>query len=138
MVLQEFLRVHPDSRELLNSNGQNILHVAASHGKDDVVSYILSEPDFDELISARDNNCKTPLHCAVAAKYPKVVYALTWDKRVRLDLVDNDGHTAMDLAVPFDSPMPSLKQVIKHHNLSIQSKFISIPFLNLNSHTCLL
>ncbi|KAL3825372.1 hypothetical protein ACJIZ3_021401 [Penstemon smallii] len=45
----------PDPGELLDSNGNNILHVAAISGRYNVVMFILYNPYFEELINMKNN-----------------------------------------------------------------------------------
>ena len=86
-LIQEFHKHWPDVRELLNNKGQNILHVAATSGKLNVVNYILKTPELESLINDRDKDGNTPLHLATMHRHPKLVSALTWDKKVDLRLV---------------------------------------------------
>ncbi|CAL5335567.1 unnamed protein product [Camellia sinensis] len=48
-VVRAFLQYWPDSRELLNCHGQNILHVAAKSRGHNMVSYILQAPELEKL-----------------------------------------------------------------------------------------
>ncbi|OMO67195.1 hypothetical protein COLO4_30202 [Corchorus olitorius] len=97
-IVQEFLWHCPDSRELLNRQGQNILHLAAKRRRIHLVNYILQVPTLQNLINERDENGNSPLLLATIYQRPMVVSALTWDPRVNLQLVNKDGLTAMDIA----------------------------------------
>ncbi|KAA8525043.1 hypothetical protein F0562_011463 [Nyssa sinensis] len=109
-VIQEFLRRCPDSRELLNPKGQNILHVAAENGRANAVSYMLKIPELDNLIKERDKDGNTALHLASRYGYPKVVSILTWEKRVCLELVNDKGRTALDVVENYHYDLPSFQQ----------------------------
>ncbi|PON32420.1 Protein accelerated cell death [Parasponia andersonii] len=97
-IIQEFLKHCPDSRELCNMKNQNILHAAARWGKDKAVSYILNNPELQMLINEKDSDGNTPLHLAAEAGYLKIVNILTWDSRVDLKVLNEQGMTALDVA----------------------------------------
>lgn len=98
----------PDPTELLNKEGQNILHVAAKSGKDVVVKNILRNPKLDEkLLNAKDNDGNTALHLASMNLHPKVVVSLTWDKRIDLKLTNMEGLTALDVLADCGSIPPT-------------------------------
>lgn len=86
----------PDPEEMLTYTGQNILHVAAACGKINVFRYI--QNTFGCLMNEKDMNGNTPLHMATMNWHPKVVSDMTWDKRVDLSVVNNNGLTALDVA----------------------------------------
>ncbi|KAI8005580.1 Protein ACCELERATED CELL DEATH 6 [Camellia lanceoleosa] len=109
-VVQALLQYWPDSRELLNCHGQNILHVAAKCGGHNMVSYILQTPELEKLINMRDKHGNTPLHLATMDWHPKIVSTLTWDERVDLKLVNNEGMTALDSAEYQMERMPSFRK----------------------------
>ncbi|KAF7140331.1 hypothetical protein RHSIM_Rhsim06G0144600 [Rhododendron simsii] len=97
-ILQKLLQRCPDWRELLTNEGENILHVAATNGKSNVIDYILKTPEHEKLLNESDDSGNTPLHLAAIHWNPKVVSSLTWDKRINLELVNGDGMTALDAA----------------------------------------
>ncbi|CAB4303846.1 unnamed protein product [Prunus armeniaca] len=96
-IVKELLRHCPDSKELKNSNGENILHVAARCGKDNLVKYFLKRGEFRMLINQKDRNGDTPLHLATRHHHPKVVYRLAWDTRTNLKLLNGIDMTALDI-----------------------------------------
>ena len=98
-IVKELLQFPPDSGELPSKHeGRNFLHVAARHGKDDIVDFVLKREGLENLINEKDNYGNTPLHLATWHKHAKVVHYLIWDKRVDLNLVNEEGQTALDIA----------------------------------------
>lgn len=76
-----------------------MLHVAAKWGKHHVFNYILRKgDDFHMLINHKDRNGNTPLHLATIHRHPRSVKYLTWDGRANLNLLNNNGMTALDIA----------------------------------------
>ncbi|XP_075665021.1 protein ACCELERATED CELL DEATH 6-like [Castanea sativa] len=95
--------------ELLKEEGQNILHVAAMFGKVKVVTYMLKRHDLnvEMLINNKDQNGNTPLHLATMKGHPRVVWHLTWDKRVDLKALNKEGNRALDIALNGSGEDPS-------------------------------
>ena len=110
-IVQEFIQRCPDSVELLNHQDRNILHVAAMSGKAKVVDYMLKMPELEMLINEKDEDGNTSLHLASKGRHPKVVSILTWDKRVDLKLLNDEGKTALDIAGKYSGKMPSFREV---------------------------
>lgn len=110
-IIQDMLLQCPDSRELLNQQDQNILHVAAKSGKADAVNYLLKVPELKKLINERDMDGNTPLHLATIYEHPKIVNTLTCDQRVQLKLVNNKGLTALDIAEEYMKTRASFRKV---------------------------
>lgn len=94
-LLEHYL---PDPEEVLDREGRNILHLAAVHGRGNVVSYVLNNPHLQELINMKDDSGNTPLHLATRHWRPLVVRAFTWDKRVDVAVMNGEGMTALDVA----------------------------------------
>ncbi|KAK4591322.1 hypothetical protein RGQ29_021497 [Quercus rubra] len=99
-VIEVLLHKFSDMIELFNQKGQNILHVAAISGKAKVVAYMQKRRDFEieGLVNRQDNYGNTPLHLASKGRNPKVVSTLTWDKRVDLKSLNEEGKIALDIA----------------------------------------
>ncbi|KAL3714931.1 hypothetical protein ACJRO7_006782 [Eucalyptus globulus] len=93
----------PDLAEIENKKRQDILHVAAKGGKDRAVDGVLekySEPDtIEKLVNAKDVDGNTPLHLASMHNHCEVMRSLTKVKRIDLELWNNDGLTALDVAM---------------------------------------
>ncbi|TQE03225.1 hypothetical protein C1H46_011126 [Malus baccata] len=100
-VVEEFLDYCPDLRESSDHEGRNILHLAAAHGRVDVVRYIIGKRDLQVLSKQRDQSGNTPLHIAVQNWHPKIVKILSLFhayERANLNSLNNAGETALDLA----------------------------------------
>lgn len=111
-IIQEMLQHCPDLMELLTCKGQNILHVAAKSGRAEAVSYMLKKmPELEKLINEKDEDGNTPLHLATIFEHPKVVRALTLDKRVNLKVENNGRLTALDIADEYMDTMVSFRKV---------------------------
>ncbi|KAL4612122.1 hypothetical protein ACB092_08G176000 [Castanea dentata] len=109
-IVQEFIQKFPDSVELLNHQGRNILHVAAMSGKAKVVNYMLKMPELEMLINEKDEDGNASLHLASKGRHPKVVSILTWDKRVDLKSLNEEGKTALDIAGKYSGKVPSFRE----------------------------
>ncbi|KAL6330438.1 hypothetical protein AAG906_040368 [Vitis piasezkii] len=97
-IVQHPLDISKDKR------GENILHVAAKYGKDNVVNFVLKEERLENFINEKDNVGNTPLHLATMHRHPKVVSSLTWDKRVDVNLVNDRGQNALDVVLSVKHP----------------------------------
>ncbi|KAL7113668.1 hypothetical protein ACP275_04G074700 [Erythranthe tilingii] len=109
-VVELLLQHSYDAEELLDNSGRNILHVAAENGRYNIVSYVLKDPGLENLINTKDKHGSTPLHLATTHWHPKIVSALTWDKRVDIESVDDKGMTALDTAECHMSDNPPFRQ----------------------------
>ncbi|KAL6311921.1 hypothetical protein AAG906_025674 [Vitis piasezkii] len=111
-IIQEMLQHCLDLMELLTCKGQNTLHVAAKSGRAEAVSYMLKKmPELEKLINEKDEDGNTPLHLATIFEHPKVVRALTSDKRVNLKVENNGRLTALDIADEYMDTMVSFRKV---------------------------
>ncbi|ESQ36993.1 hypothetical protein EUTSA_v10002443mg [Eutrema salsugineum] len=97
-IIKEFIKHCPDSIELLNSQCQNILHVAAKTGKSTVVKYLLQLDEHKRMMHEQDVDGNTPLHLATKHRHPLVVNIFTWNHGINLTTLNNDGFTALDIA----------------------------------------
>uniref|UniRef100_F6H587 Uncharacterized protein n=1 Tax=Vitis vinifera TaxID=29760 RepID=F6H587_VITVI len=82
-----------------DDEGFSPIHVASMRGNVDIVKELLQN-----LINEKDKGGNTPLHSATMHAHPKVVNYLTWDKRVDVNLVNNEGQTVFDIAVSVEHP----------------------------------
>ncbi|CAL4982043.1 unnamed protein product [Urochloa decumbens] len=97
-VVKDLLRIFPDAGELRDDDGSTFVHAAAREKRSKVVSLAVENPMLHGLLDAQDRDGNTPLHLAVAAGAPGVVEALLRKGKVQADVLNNDGHTAFDLA----------------------------------------
>lgn len=115
-ALQAILQSCPDTIELLNLQGQNVLHVAAECGKTEVVKYILRNEQYANLINQKDHTGNTPLHLATVFWYPMIVHILTKDERVNVGEQNKLGFTALDAAEECMDLNPTFREV---HSLAL-------------------
>ncbi|XP_060672760.1 protein ACCELERATED CELL DEATH 6 [Ziziphus jujuba] len=138
-IIKEFLQHCPDSRELNNNQNQNILHLAAKNGRARAVRYMLKNPQLQILINERDCEGNTPLHLATKGSHPMVVSILTWDAKIDLQLMNDEGKMALDVAESFSSTLPSFRerltwQALRHAGAPrAQSTIIGMPIDPQNS-----
>ncbi|XP_042059672.1 protein ACCELERATED CELL DEATH 6-like [Salvia splendens] len=97
-VVEVLLQDLPDTAEVLDTDGRNILHLAARHGRTNVVRSVLRNRHLHELINMTDEAGNTPLHLATRHWHPMVVRDFTWDKRVDVSIINDNGMTALDVA----------------------------------------
>ncbi|KAA8525053.1 hypothetical protein F0562_011453 [Nyssa sinensis] len=132
-LLDKILTGMPLLMDLIDEHGRRPLSYAASIGYFDGVCYILNSKEFtqssymqdrngfypvhtaskkelENLINGRDKNGNTALHLATKKVHPKVVSILSWDKRVSLELLNNRGMTALDIAEDYRGSIPSFQQ----------------------------
>ncbi|KRH55980.2 hypothetical protein GLYMA_06G294100v4 [Glycine max] len=98
---------------LLNQKGQNILHIAAKNGRDNVVEYLLGNCNTGHLhINQKDYDGNTPLHLASKNLFQQVISLITEDKRTDLNLTNEDGLTAGDISKTFEHPMLRGREIL--------------------------
>ncbi|KAK6919548.1 PGG domain [Dillenia turbinata] len=129
-IIQEFLRSFPDLREMLTRENQNILHVAAKHGQVKVVEYILKNPKLKKLLNERDIYGNSPLHLSTIYQHPRIVNILTSAWGVNLEIVNNKGFTALDIAERYNE---SAEMVASYRKVcSSTSKKQACKYINLS------
>ncbi|XP_056162956.1 protein ACCELERATED CELL DEATH 6-like [Syzygium oleosum] len=96
-IVKELLWRWSDPAEFLTRLGQNILYVSARYGCNPTVKEIMKNPNFSQLINARDFDGNTPLHLAALHYQPSIMF-LARDRRVDLKLVNKNKMTALDMA----------------------------------------
>ncbi|KAF8711169.1 hypothetical protein HU200_029181 [Digitaria exilis] len=98
-VVKDMLDIYPDAAELRDNHGGTFVHAAARAQASDVVCLAIRSPMLRAgFLDEQDRDGNTPLHFAVAAGAPGVVEALIRKGKVRTDVLNNDGHTAFDVA----------------------------------------
>lgn len=113
-VLKELLHQEwPNSRVLLNKKGQNVLHIAVKNRQENLVKYLLNIKT-EKLINFNqgDKNGNTALHLASEKFIPSILFCLTRDRRINVNLQNNEGLTALDiLLLKCEVPAKPLGQV---------------------------
>ncbi|CAL5416341.1 unnamed protein product [Camellia sinensis] len=66
-VMEELLSECPDCWEMVNSKGQNILHIAVDMEQEEVMEFIFKKSWIIHLINQKDIDGNTPLHLLVTA-----------------------------------------------------------------------
>jgi ankyrin repeat protein len=97
-VVEDMLGICPDAAELRDGNGGTFVHAAAREKRSSVVSLATKNPMLRGLLDAQDREGNTPLHLAVAAGSTGIVEDMLHNGKVRANVLNNDGHTAFDLA----------------------------------------
>ncbi|KAI9079412.1 hypothetical protein K1719_038601 [Acacia pycnantha] len=109
-IVEELLKWCLDPADMVNDLGQNLLHIACTYRNYVLVRYLLEDPKLEIMINQKDINGNTPLHLATISWHPKIVHALTWDKRVDLSVLNDENLTALDIAEKSQGEMVSLSQ----------------------------
>lgn len=83
--------------DVTNHNGDNPLHFTCANGDFEAALDICSLPDTDHMITARNKEGRSPLHCAfIGDNPPKLIHYLAiYDT---INVADNDGNTPVHLA----------------------------------------
>ncbi|KAG5554685.1 hypothetical protein RHGRI_012295 [Rhododendron griersonianum] len=94
-VIEELLSNNPDCWEMVNSKGQNVLHIAVDMNRDSVIKFILDKSWVRQLINQKDNDGNTPLHLLIASDCN--VDELWKHQRADHDAFDGKNMTPVDL-----------------------------------------
>ena len=68
-AMKEFLFHCPDSWEIVNGRGQNILHIAIENERIGVINFILNCLWLDNLLNQKDIDGNTPIHMLAASDF---------------------------------------------------------------------
>ncbi|XP_047083643.1 protein ACCELERATED CELL DEATH 6-like [Lolium rigidum] len=98
-LVEALIEACPNAAELRDNLGRTFLHAAARGGHSNVMSIAIKKPALRGLLNAQDVNGNTPLHLAVVATSANVAGALLCHNELRADVMNNEGHTPLDLAV---------------------------------------
>jgi hypothetical protein len=74
------------------------MSIAMGKGRRDVVKYACEMREFWPILNAQDSEGNTALHVAVMGGNPEIFNFLVRNRRVRLDLSNNQGHTPLDIS----------------------------------------
>ncbi|KAI6672683.1 hypothetical protein NL676_000589, partial [Syzygium grande] len=102
-------KLHPVSN-LLNGQGQTVLHVAVKYGRTSAVRYILSHLELGKLINERDHAGNTPLHLAAMHSQPAALIPLVLDRRINPFLQNRKCLAAHNIALDRFKKEPTLRK----------------------------
>ncbi|EEE51766.1 hypothetical protein OsJ_33204 [Oryza sativa Japonica Group] len=109
-VVKQLIGIRPDAVELRDSHGETFVHSAVREKRSSIVSLAIKKhKQVGGLLDAQDGDGNTPLHIAVVAGAPGIVNALLQKGKVQTDVLNDDGHTPLDLA----STSPSLFNMVR-------------------------
>ncbi|KAG9441429.1 hypothetical protein H6P81_017283 [Aristolochia fimbriata] len=95
-LLKTLLSYSPDCYYLLNSEGQNAIHLAVLHSRSKMLKFLIKRPEFEGLANEVDDGGNTYLHFAAAKCNPGIVRLLLECQGVDLNITNKDGHTCLD------------------------------------------
>nr|XP_015616132.1 protein ACCELERATED CELL DEATH 6-like [Oryza sativa Japonica Group] len=120
-IVEELTGFYPDTAELRDGRCETFLHAAARERRSSVVSLDIKNPIMmGGLVNAQDAGGNTPLHLAVVAGAPDIVEALLREGNVQTDVLNDDGHTPLDLA----SESNSLFNMVSNHKPSMPIYYV--------------
>ncbi|XP_023635083.1 protein ACCELERATED CELL DEATH 6, partial [Capsella rubella] len=96
-IVEEFIKEYPCSKYLLNKLGQNVLHVAAKNGKQEVSIMLMNNKATEHLGIGQDVDGNTPLHLAVMKWHYRSITLLANGNYI-LKLRNKRGLTAWEIA----------------------------------------
>lgn len=108
----------PECAGLRDARGRTFLHAAVDRRREEIVEFATDggrEPAMAAILNAQDDGGNTAMHLAVVGGVLKVFCYLLRNRKVRLDLANNDGLTPADL---YRSTIPTglyYKTVSKFH-----------------------
>ncbi len=113
-VVKQLIGIRPDAVELRDSHGETFVHSAVREKRSSIVSLAIKKhKQVGGLLDAQDGDGNTPLHIAVVAGAPGIVNALLQKGKVQTDVLNDDGHTPLDLA----STSPSLFNMVSNNQI---------------------
>jgi hypothetical protein len=114
---------------LRDGRGRTFLHAAVQHEGSSVVRYACRRPECASIMNAQDEDGNTALHLAVVAEKLRMLCNLLTNREVCLNLRNNKGQTASDLAMPTsvkDSSMDGYKFSLISLSLSLSLSLLCI------------
>uniref|UniRef100_A0A0E0MD68 PGG domain-containing protein n=1 Tax=Oryza punctata TaxID=4537 RepID=A0A0E0MD68_ORYPU len=112
-IVKQLFGICPDAVELRDGHGETFLHTAVREKRSSIVSLAIKKhKQVGGLLDAQDGDGNTPLHIAVVAGSPGIVHTLLHKGKVQSDVLNNDGHTPLDLASTSTSLFNMVKFVV--------------------------
>ncbi|KAL8157555.1 uncharacterized protein LOC141714195 [Apium graveolens] len=100
-VMDELLKYYPDSWEMVDGMGRNVLHIAVEEKDKWLIIFILSQGSTtgNSLFSQRDHKGNTPLHLIAKFAYfvPEIMNQGKLDWEVDWKVTDYDNRTPLDI-----------------------------------------
>lgn len=100
-VMKVLLEYYPDSWEIVDGTGRNVLHIAVEKNQRRVITFILSQGSAtsNNLLNQRDNEGNTPLHliAKLACYIPELMDEGKLDWKVDWEVTDNNNLTPLDV-----------------------------------------
>ncbi|XP_072955779.1 uncharacterized protein [Typha angustifolia] len=109
-MIDLLIKTCPDSVEILDEQGWNFLHAGVERGRLSVARYVRQHSTLVKLINEQDHGGNTPLHLAVINQDSSTVSQLLKVKGIQASIMNNEGHTPLDLTARSTSffPMASI------------------------------
>jgi ankyrin repeat protein len=97
-VVIEIFKHCPDSDELLDCKGRNLVHMAVTKKRTRLLQWICKTNELKKAMNAQDDQGNTPLHLAVKTRHMHTFATLMLSKRTHLNWTNKDGFTPLDIA----------------------------------------
>jgi ankyrin repeat protein len=97
-VVIEIFKHCPDSDELLDCQGRNLVHLAVTEKRTLLLMWICRSNKLKKAMNAQDDQGNTPLHLAVKTGHMGTFSTLMLSKRTHLSWTNKDGFTPLDIA----------------------------------------
>ncbi|KAL5701237.1 hypothetical protein ACHQM5_026598 [Ranunculus cassubicifolius] len=87
---------------MVDTGGQNFIHLAAKYGHEHVVTHILLSTNLSKnIFNWQDNEGNTPLHLATLRGNEGLAKPLLYDSKVNVKILNKQGRSALE-AITFD------------------------------------
>ncbi|XP_006663410.1 ankyrin repeat-containing protein At5g02620-like [Oryza brachyantha] len=121
-IVRLLLQFSPASADIRDNQGQTFIHAAAMKGHSSVISSALKHGMLEHLLNAQDKDGNTPLHLAVIAGEYKVVSKLLSIGIVKVNIMNNAGHTPSDLVKNCNRFYSMVRLVVKLYSFGAEFK----------------
>ncbi|KAL1804301.1 hypothetical protein ACET3Z_032948 [Daucus carota] len=95
-VMEKLLQYYPSCWDMVDKNGQNIMHIAVEQNRKEVIRYILSQgcKAYRNLLMQRDKDGNTPLH--LITKLGCYVQELMDERTIDWEVLNGENGTPLD------------------------------------------